>query len=364
MQPEIGQKIRSVCPDLLDWDDLEVQTVKDPGAPLSVVSSLGVIHAGVEEGSAVYRLRAGGRSLILKRHSDPVVLRREVANITFVNHAGRFAPEIHYADDATGAILMEDLGDESLAFLWNNQMMDEYVEWLYESVGIVVSVHSFYHREPGRLDALYGGPVPEREPCVPLPDGLVQSLDQILDVSRGCHLEARDRRFLQSAERKIRADVRRFDKEHNDFILDITPWHLIRKEGRIRVIDLTAPPIGSMLFHFEPAIWHLEQRREILESYLDRRAEEGLPMPDRNEFLYLEDALHALECVDWIGRYCRDILGGEQVLRGLDGGKLDDYAGDEAENLEAARRALECHEELSEVLDVLDKYFGLPLATQ
>jgi len=122
--------------------------------------------------------------------------------------------------------------------------------------------------------------------------------------------------------------------------------------------------IGVSCRALSGAIWHLEQRREILESYLDRRAEEGLPMPDRNEFLYLEDALHALECVDWIGRYCRDILGGEQVLRGLDGGKLDDYAGDEAENLEAARRALECHEELSEVLDVLDKYFGLPLATQ
>ncbi len=58
MQPEIGQKIRSVCPDLLDWENLEVQTIKDPSAPLSVVSSLGVIHAGVEEGSAIHRLRA------------------------------------------------------------------------------------------------------------------------------------------------------------------------------------------------------------------------------------------------------------------------------------------------------------------
>lgn len=364
MQLQIIQKIRSACPDLLDWDSLQVETVKDPSTPLSVVSSLGVIHAGVEQDSAIYRLRSGEKSFVLKQYFDPETLHREAANIAFVNRAGRFAPELYHCDPETGVILMEDLGDESLAYLWKNQMMDEYVEWVYEAVDLVVCVQRLYQEDPGLLRELYGGPVPQRGPYLPLPDGLPGTLDEILKVSRGDRLETRDRDLLRSSEQKIRADVQRFDKGHRDFILDITPWHVIRKEGRLRVIDLPAPPIGSMLYHFEPAIWHLEERREVLEFYLDRRAEEGLPVPDRDGFLYLEDALHALECVDWIGRYCRDILGGEQALRGLDGGKMDDYAGSEAENLLALRRALECHEGLSDVLRILDKCFGLPLVEE
>ncbi len=362
MQPEMIQKIRSACPDLLEWDSLQVRTIKDPGAPLSVVSTLGVIHAGVEEGSAIYRLRADGKSFILKQHFDAEVFRREVANITFINRAGRFGPEIHYAGDETGLILMEDLGDESLAYVWKNRMMEQYVQWVYEAIELVVSVQGFYQSDRGLLRELYGGAVPERGLHLPLPDGLPEAVGGIMEVSRNRRLEAVERDLLRTAERDVKRDVQRFSEQHKDFILDITPWHVIRKDGRIRVIDLTAPPVGSVLFQFDDAIWHLPQRRDILRSYLEARDRFGLPHVDNEKFLRLKDRLTLLGNIDWIQRYCRDILAGEHWMTDMEGNPLSDYAESERGNLRGIRLALEPYDDFAPILELLDKYFSLPLA--
>jgi aminoglycoside/choline kinase family phosphotransferase len=338
-----------------------VQTIKDPEAPLSTVSESGVIHGGVEPDSAVCRLRAGGESLILKRYFDPAPLQREVANITFVNRAGGFGPELHHVEPDAGIVLMEDLGDDSMASLWLQRRMAEYVEWARGTADLLAAVQSLYDMQPDLLRDLYGGTVPERGGhALPL-DGLVQALDKILEMSRGVHLAPGDRRAISRVAEKMRAEVLRFEADWRDFIIDATPWHIIRKEGRLRVIDLTAPPVGPMLFQLGPVIWHLHQRRQILGYYLDRRSERNLPVPDRDEFLRLEDWLHAISCVDWIGRYCRDIIGGVQALRGLDGSRLDDYAGSEAQNLEALRDGLRPQEDWRDLLEVLERCFALPL---
>ena len=131
-------RIKAQQSDLLDWDRLTVKVVKDPERPLSVVSDLGVPHAGMERDSSVHRLSDGAVSFIVKRHRDPVTFRREAANITFVNEAGGFAPELHWADPETGILLMEDLGDRSLAWVWKRGDMAEYERWVYEAVDSVL----------------------------------------------------------------------------------------------------------------------------------------------------------------------------------------------------------------------------------
>ena len=156
MDARLAASVRSRNPDLLDWSGVTTRTLKDPKRPLSVVSDLGVLHAGLEEGSAVYRLSDGARSVIVKQHYDTSAFRREVANTAFVNMVGPIAPEVVDADEQTGAIVMEDLGDRSLAYLWKNERWEEYRSWVYETVEIVVRVQAYFQRDGERLQALYG----------------------------------------------------------------------------------------------------------------------------------------------------------------------------------------------------------------
>ena len=362
MQPGTIQKLRSACPDLLDWDGVEVQTIKDPRAPMSIVSDQGVAYGGIEPDSAVHRLTAGGRSVILKQHFAAEPFRRETANIAFVNHAGGFAPELHHVDAEAGLVLMEDVGGDSMAVLWANGMMDEYTRWAYEAVDVVVAVQLFHRDHAELLEELYGGPAPERGPVVSLPEGLPAALDAILEMSRGSRLSEADHDALRQWEDAVTVRVRRFSERHRTFSQeDLNAWHVIRKDGRIRVIDLTGAPIGPLLFHLENAVWHLEDRRQILHYYLDRRETSDLPGVDRDEFMFLEDAMHALSCLDWAGRYCRAILGDELAFRGMDGSRVNDYAGSEADQLAAIRRGLAPHDGHAVVLEIVDRYFALPL---
>ena len=361
MIDDLVEKVRADRPDLLDWDKVSVKVIKDPQKPLSVVSELGVVHAGLDKDSAIWRLRDARHSFILKWHFDAMAFRRETANIAFVNQAGQFAPQIHYSDPADGTMLMEDLGDHSLAYVWNSGLMDDYVEWVYEAVALVLAVQGFYRTEHALLRGLYEGLDMELQINLPLAQGLTQTLNEVLQLSRGCRLEARDQARLRTAEEKVNRGIQRHSEEHKDFVLDLASHHIIRKDGRIRVIDLTAPAIGSVLFQFSNIIWHLDERREILRFYLKERDKLGPPYLDHDEFLRMADGLLLLVSVEWIRNYCREIIEGEHSLTDLEGSLLTDYEGPEASNLQAIYRALEPYEEFKETVEVLQGYFSLPL---
>jgi hypothetical protein len=151
------ERIQRHLPRLLAWDQASVKVLKDPGRPLSVVSELGVPHGGLEKDSAVCRIADGERAFIVKRHLDAVRFRCEVANLAFVGEAGGFAPSVVWADDDSGTIVMEDLGDHSLAWVWKSGDMAEYQRWVREAVEIVLAVHAHFHRHEERLRALCRG---------------------------------------------------------------------------------------------------------------------------------------------------------------------------------------------------------------
>ena len=361
MDHRIVERLRAAQPRLLAWDDLVVRTLKDPQRPLSAVSDLGVPHGGMEKDSAVYRISDGQRSFIVKRHFDPTTFRREVANITFVNEAGRFAPEIVWSDGETGTILMEDLGDRSLAWLWKAGRMDDYETWVYEVVEATLQVQAHFHQHGRRLRALYGGLSFESPPSVGSPGELVANLSEALWISRGTRLEEKDRKALLRAAAAMSGRVERFNADHREFVLGLTPWHVFEKEGRIRVIDLTFPPVGSILRQFENMTWHLQTRRNVWRFYLSGRDSLGLPPADHEEFRLLTDWLHVLGCILWIRIYARDILEGEQTLVDLRGQKLTDYRANESANLNAIHRAIGPHAALAVIGEVLERHFARPL---
>lgn len=361
MEPAVIELIRRHQPSLLAWDDLSVSVLKDPRRPLSVVSQLGVPHGGLEKDSALYRIADGEQSFIVKRHLDAARFRCEVANFAFVGEAGGFAPAVVWTDDESGAIVMEDLGDHSLAWVWKSGDMAQYQRWVHEAVEVVLSVQAHFHRHEQRVRALYGDQSPESAPKLYPPEETLAQLDEILRVSRGAALPDRDRAALMDAVRPMNARLERFGREHRTFSLGLTPWHILRKEGRLRVIDLTFQPIGPVLGELGDLTWHLESRREIVGFYLDGRVRLGLPPLDRDEFLRLSDWLTVLGCLLWIRIYCRDILEGEQALVDLGGARLTDYAANEGANLAAIRRALAPYPDLSLVSGVLERAFRLPL---
>jgi len=360
LRVELIQNLRANKPALLDWDRLRVRVLKDPGKPLTRVSKLGVIHGGLEKESAIYRISDGTSSFIVKQYFDTAILRRERANMSFVNMVDLIAPEILYSDDETNTILMEDLGDMSLAYLWKNGLMKEYEEWVYRSMRILAQVQSYYSAHRARLEALYEGMVPCRNETPPLPDGLSSTIDEILRISRGTELEKKHRESLQEVEIDLKAKMEDFIREYKDFVMDIIPLHVIEKDGRIRLLDFTAPPIGSVLFQFN-ATWHLQSRREIILYYLRERDGLNLPHIDHEEFLWLADGLQLLECIEWIRIYCGEIIQGRHFLTDLEGRKLSDYERSEGGNLQALYRALAPHKDFCTVIDILDEYFRAPL---
>jgi len=161
------KKIRAVRPELLDWGSVVVRTLKDPRRPLSIVSDLGVIHAGMEEQSAVHRITNGAGSYVIKQHFDSSAYARETANIAFINALRPIAPEILYSDEDTGIILMEDLGDRSLAHLAINNRMQEYERWVRRAFSLVALIQSHFRRHEQELRRLYGNRSPEAHtyPC-------------------------------------------------------------------------------------------------------------------------------------------------------------------------------------------------------
>jgi len=354
------KKIRAVRPELLDWGSVVVRTLKDPRRPLSIVSDLGVIHAGMEEQSAVHRITNGAGSYVIKQHFDSSAYARETANIAFINALRPIAPEILYSDEDTGIILMEDLGDRSLAHLAINNRMQEYERWVRRAFSLVALIQSHFRRHEQELRRLYGNRSPESGPYLPLPDGLADALAEILRTSRGIELESDDRQLLEKTDAALRARMEQFSNRHRSFTVDLTPWHIIEKDGEIRFLDFTRPPIGSLLLQFN-VIWRLENRRDIVRFYLEERARLGLPHVNTEEFLRLQDAVQFLECIEWIRHYCKDILEGRHFLASWDGSKLNDYEGSEKPNLDAALEAVSPHKDFDAVAGLLRRYFRKPI---
>lgn len=156
------------------------------------------------------------------------------------------------------------------------------------------------------------------------------------------------------------ARINTFNARHKSFLLDLVFFHVVEKDGAIRVLDLTAPAVGGVVGQFN-FVWHLQQRREIIRSYLAERQRLGAAKIDPRQFLWLEDAVQLLECIEWISDYCKEILQNEHTFTNLDGTRLDDYAGCERANLEAIYRALEPHDDLCKLIDLLERYFRVPL---
>jgi len=360
MEPLI-ENVRAHDPRLLDWDRLVVRTIKDPARPLSVVSELGAAYGGLERDSSVWRIGDGERSFIVKHHADATILRREAANITFVSEAGGFAPELHWADAKTGVLLMEDLGDRSLAWVWHRGDMAEYERWVHEIVEVTLQVQAHFHGHKDRLRALYGDLSPDSPPRTFPPEETVTQLDEALRISRGAGLADADRNALRGIAEPMSRRLEAFGRRHRTFCLGLAPQHILRKDGRLRVIDLTFPPVGSVLGQLGNLTWHLDGERDVHRRYLTGRERLGLPPLDSEEFLLLTDWLGFLGCVLWIRIYCRDVLEGEQALVDLRGDRLRDYEGSERANVQAIARALAPYPQLAAVVDILNRGFGRPL---
>ena len=360
MEPRIFNTIRAKAPAIMDWDAVTVKLIKDPGKPLTQVSELGVVHAGLEPASAVYRLTDEKTQFILKLHLDPDTFRREVANITFVNSFDRVAPELHCCDDGTRAILMEDLGDRNLAHLWHRNHMDEYSAWCRRAFTILADIQAYCEDHEGLLLEAYGESIPQRALSLPLPRGIATTLNEVLSVSRGVGLAEVDESFLGRIDGLLRMRMSQFEARHRGFLLDLTPWHVLEKDGRIRVLDLTAPPLGGLLSQFN-VLWHLPTRREIITLYLTRREERGMRNIDHDEFHWLQDGLQLLECIQWMRNYCRQILEREHSFTNLDGSRPNDYQRSENAQLAAIREALDPHADLSPVTQILERYFRKPV---
>jgi len=354
------EEVRAVKPDLLDWNHLILKTLKDPQCPLSTISDLGVIHAGTEKGSAVHRISDNTSSYIIKQHFDPSAFKRETANITFINTLRPIAPELLYSDERSGTILMEDLGDRSLAHLAIRNRMVEYERWVRRAFSLVALLESHFRRHEGQLRHLYGTTSPESTPYLPLHDGLTGALDEILRTSRGIELDPDDRRLLGKLDATLREGIEQHGRDHSSFTVDLTPWHIIEKDGEIRFLDFTRPPVGSLLLQFN-VIWRFDNRRDIIRFYLEERAKLGLPRINAEEFLRIQDRVQFLECIEWIRNYCKDILEGRHFLASWDGSKLDDYEGSERPNLEAALEAISPHRDLDWLADLLRRYFERPV---
>lgn len=354
------QNVRANMPDLLAWDRAKVVVIKDPAAPLRQLSDLGVIHAGVEKDSQVYRVSDETSSFIVKQHFNPTVFRTEVANITFLNRSGPVAAELFFTDEDTGTIVMEDLGDRSLAYLWHEGRMAEYVNWAYRAASILAAVQADFEGNRTELATLYGTAAMERSQRSVLPGGLSDTLSEVVRISRAVELAGSDRANLEEVERQLRARINTFNARHKSFLLDLTFFHAVEKDGAIRVLDLTAPAVGGPVGQFN-FVWRLQQRREIIRSYLAERQRLGAAKIDPRQFLWLEDAVQLLECIEWISSYCKEILQNEHSFTNLDGTRLEDYAGSERANLEAIYRALEPHDDLCKLIDLLERYFRVPL---
>ena len=356
MNDQVIHRLKDAVPGLLDWGRATVKTIKDPTRPLAEVSELGVVHGGLERDSAVFRISDGASSIIVKQHFDPAVFRREVANITFVSRANGSGPEISWCDESSGLIVMEDLGDRSLAWLWQEQRMGEYAEWTRRAVRLVAEIQALANRDVEPLSKLHGGVALDRADRLPLPEGLSVTLGHVLHVSRGINLDAHDVATLDQVDAALRGAMADFNAERRGFVMCLTPWHVVEKDGAIRFLDFTEPPICGLLGQFNVA-WHLFERRDILLSYLTERERLDLPPIDVEEFLRLEDGHLLLESVDWPERYCRDILEGEHTFTNLDGSRPDDYAGAEAGQLEVIRGTAAAHRELSCIAEIIDQHF-------
>ena len=362
MTPQI-EHVRERQPDLLAWERLRVKVIKDPARPLSAVSELGTAHGGLERDSSVWRIGDGARAFIVKHHAEATRFRCEAANLTFVNEAGGFGPELVWADADSGILLLEDLGDQSLAWVWQRGDMAEYERWVGEIVEVTLQVQAHFLHHEDRLRALYGDLSPDSPPRTFPPEETVTQLDEALRISRGAGLADADRNALRRIAGPMSRRLEAFGRRHRTFCLGLGPQHVIRKGGRLRVIDLTFPPVGSVLGQLGNLTWHLDGERDVHRRYLTGRERLGLPPLDREEFLLLTDWLGFLSCVLWIRIYCRDILEGEQALVDLGGARLRDYASSERANVQAIERALAPYRELSVVLDALNRNFGRPLLT-
>jgi hypothetical protein len=354
------RKIRAARPELLDWGSVVVRTLKDPRRPLSIVSDLGVIHAGMEKESAVRRICDSADSYVIKQHFDPSAYARETANIAFINSLRPIAPEILYSDDEAGVILMEDLGDRSLAHLAINNRMAEYERWVRRAFSLVALIQSHFRQHEQNLRRLYGGRSPESGPYLPLPDGLPCAIAEILRISRGTELTLDDRQLLEDLDAKLREGLEQYGRDHSSFTVDLTPWHIIDKDGEIRFLDFTRPPVSSLLLQFN-VIWRLENRRDIVRFYLAERAGLGLPHVNTEEFLRLQDRVQFLECIEWIRHYCRDILEERHFLASWDGSELNDYEGSEKPDLDAALEAVSPYKDFDAVAGLLRRYFRKPI---
>lgn len=357
--PQIA-RLREDQPDLLAWERLRVKVIKDRAQALSTVSELGTAHGGLERDSSVWRIGDGARAFIVKHHAEAAFFHREAANITFVNEAGGFGPELVWADPSSGILLMEDLGDRSLAWVWQQGDMAQYERWTAEVVDVVLAVEAHFDRHEERLRALYGDLNPDSPPRTFPPEETVTQLDEALRISRGAGLSDADRNALRRIAEPMSRRLEAFCRRHRTFCLGLGPQHVIRKDGRLRVIDLTFPPVGSVLGQLGNLTWHLDDERDIHRRYLTGRVRLRLPPLDHEEFLLLTDWLGFLRCVLWIRIYCRDILEGEQALVDLAGRRLTDYEANETANLKALYRALAPYPQLSAVVDILNRGFGRP----
>ncbi len=361
MKQELIDKIRADNPRLLDWDNLSIKTLKDPEKPLSQVSKSGVIYGGLEKGSAVYRISDSANSFIIKHHYDRDSFRREVNNISFVNRIDSIAPRIAYSEDENGLIVMEDLGERSLAYLWKHNQMREYTQWCYETAEVLAMIQSYFHKNKSVLESIYGGKsLPRWQKGVPPSEGLVSTTDEILRISRGISLKRKDREDLEEVELDLKERIDKFNALNQDFIIEVDFLHVLKKSGKIRFIDFTNPPLGSIVFQFNIA-WHLPERANIVRHYLKRRDELASPSIDHDEFLYLQDGFQLLEGIDWIRTYCREAIEGEHFLTDFEGKRITNYEESETNNLQAMRLALSSHPRLRSVMEMLDGYFSKQL---
>ena len=361
MKQELINKIRTDNHGILDWDNLSIKTLKDPEKPLSQISKSGIIYGGLEKGSAVYRMSDTANSLIIKHHYDRDSFRREVNNISFVNGIDLIAPRIVYSEDENGLIAMEDLGERSLAYLWKHNQMREYTQWCYETVEVLAMIQSYFHKNKSVLESIYGGKsIPRWQKGVPPFGGLVNTTDEILRISRGISLKEKDREDVKEVELDLKERIEKFNTLHEDFVTEVDFLHVFKKNGKIRFLDFTNPPLGSIVFQFN-IVWHLPERANIVGHYLKRRDELASPSIDHDEFLYLQDGIQLLEGIDWIRTYCREAIEGQHFLTDFEGKRITNYEESEARNLQAMRLALSPHTHLRSVMEMLDGYFSKQL---
>jgi aminoglycoside/choline kinase family phosphotransferase len=250
--------------------------------------------------------------------------RREEGVLRLLREYGAAVPRVYAGElwPDRGLLLLQDLGDETLAERLEASEPATKGQWLRSAVSALVALHSTAHAHLRELAAEIG----KVEKDILGPDYYLNALR--IAVSRIGDLAdepVKDPDWDRLAE-QARPLVDLLSERRQEFIhFEFTPHHLIVTESGLVAFDFEQATIGPLEFDLAtllaqpesdsgPASWDA-----LLEQYAATASESGLPLPAREQFERGVAYAALLKCLVYAGAAANFLgkFGGEHHLQRL-----------------------------------------------